>query len=129
MEADYESVGALTVAGKNSYLPLSALEYRLGEIASSRSQLEDLVSLDRLFDAATLLSGIRGSGPSAEAVDVRCPVDDCRMRVPNGRSLMLVTCPRCAYRFYVTTRTTEVDRRGSKARQLASVFRRIYGRA
>jgi hypothetical protein len=129
METDYAAIDGLVIAGKNDYLPLSALECRLDEIANSRSQLEDIVSFNRLSEAATLLSEIRGGAPTAEVVDIRCPVDDCTMRVPNEKSLILVTCPRCAYRFYVTTRTTEVDKRGSKARQLAAVFGRLYGRA
>lgn len=59
---------------------------------------------------------------------LECPLDGTKLRVPSGRTRILVTCPSCKYKFLASTVVhrggQNQDRPSRLVQSLKSVFRR-----
>lgn len=106
---------------------LLALELRVnvGESVKSAEELlrahaEDWRDLDSFAEALVI------NEVTQEAVVICCPLDGVRLRVPNGRKRLIVTCPSCRYQFVVNTAIPVPQENAAKDSRAGRIQRAIF---
>lgn len=71
-------------------------------LRAERSEVDPFIA--RSLETANIaLNSKTASVFSSDYAVICCPIEGTQMRVPSGKALVNVTCPRCSYRFLTTT--------------------------
>jgi DNA-directed RNA polymerase subunit RPC12/RpoP len=73
----------------------------LKEVVSSTNAEERSSIFEWLRRGLTRDVLLKEAGDQSEIVD--CPIDGTKLRIPSGKARIKVLCPRCGYRFLVST--------------------------
>lgn len=93
--------------------------------AASRDQLNSLKPRLAQIESITPFASADGHDDPTDILE--CPLDGTKLRVPSGRTRILVTCPSCKYKFLASTVFHDdgqsQNRRSRFVQSLKSVFR------
>lgn len=152
-----ESIRAIEVKLCESHKPLREAQRKIAELAdsqpnphlrflmcletresvadytfASQAQIGDLQP--RLRYLESIASSVCQDAPDPSTEILECPLDGTKLRVPSGRTRLLVTCPSCKYKFVANTasdaelqtKNANLKQEGRLLKSLKSVFGRSH---